>query len=214
MIESVVQYIEHILLPLGAWGVFLGSLIEQIIAPIPSSFVQLGAGFILIESTSFLDAFVEAFVTIAIPSAAAVTIGSTIIYFVAYALGKPFVERFGKYLGVRWEQVERLEAKFAHTKKDDIVLFLVRSFPAVPTVAVDVLCGTIRYRLAPYIILTFFGSLIRGQAFGLIGWYAGDVYVRYSEIISRVEKYIFVFVILIVFSIISIKIYRRKKKTV
>lgn len=192
MIHSLVVYIETTLLPLGAWGVFLATLIEQIIAPIPSAFVQLGGGFFLVHTESFTSAFLQVLMLVSLPSAVAVCIGATLVYYVAFFLGKPFVDRAGRFLGTSWSDVERLQEKFSSSRKDDLLLLLLRSIPAVPTVAIDIFCGTIRYPIMTYIGITFVGTFIRATIFGLIGWWAGDVYVQYASYIASAEKYVLV----------------------
>lgn len=198
MIESFLGYIETVLLPLGAWGVFFATLLEQIIAPIPSAFVQLGGGFFLIEAESFLGALGPVSLLVSLPSALAVGLGSLVVYYVAYFIGKPFVSRFGKFLGVSWGQVESLQERFEHSRKDDVLLLALRSLPAVPTVAVDIFCGVIRYPVLKYVIITLIGTFIRATAFGLIGWKVGDVYLQYAERISQFEKYVLLAILVIV----------------
>ena len=45
MIAETIVLIEKTLLPLGAFGIFVASLLEEVVAPIPSALVQLSAGF-------------------------------------------------------------------------------------------------------------------------------------------------------------------------
>ena len=44
MIESSITYIQEIIATYGAWGVFVATLIEEVVAPIPSALVPLAAG--------------------------------------------------------------------------------------------------------------------------------------------------------------------------
>jgi len=212
MIESFIVYIEATLLPLGAWGVFLATLIEQIIAPIPSAFVQLGAGFFLVDAQSFFDALVTIFVVVALPSALAVGIGSLLVYYAAYFIGKPLVQKWGRFLGVSWSDVELLQKRFRNSRKDDVLLLALRSLPAVPTVAVDIFCGVVRYNLTRYIVITFIGTFIRATAFGLIGWRVGSLYVTYAEYISGIEKYILAGAIVAIVLFVVLKIKKNNPK--
>lgn len=210
MINSFVTYIENVLLPLGAWGVFIATLIEQIIAPIPSAFVQLGAGFFLVESPSFSVAILKVLTIVAIPSTLAVGIGSVIVYYIAYFVGKPFVSKFGWYLGVTWDDVERVQKRMNNSKKDDWIIFTLRALPAVPTVVVDLFCGTVRYHIGRYIFLTLVGTYVRATIFGIAGWYAGELYIKYADIISSIEKYLLLGMVVAVFIFVYIKRYNRR----
>jgi len=208
VIASFIAYTENVLLPLGAWGVFIATLIEQIIAPIPSAFVQLGAGFFLIEAESFFTALWKVIILVSIPSALAIGLGSLLVYGIAYFVGKPLVERFGKFFQVKWQDVEALSEKFNTSRRDDWLLLIPRSLPAMPTVAVDIFCGIVRYRLGKYIIITFVGSFIRATIFGLVGWSVGDLYVKYAEQIASVEKYLLAGVVI---SVVVFIIFRTKR---
>ena len=48
MLESAILFIEKIVITHGVWGLFLAGIIEEIIAPIPSSVVIMGGGFIIL----------------------------------------------------------------------------------------------------------------------------------------------------------------------
>lgn len=211
MIQSFLAYIEMVLLPLGAWGVFLATMIEQIIAPIPSAFVQLGAGFFLINSVGFGESLIRIMLIVAVPSAIAVTIGSLFIYYLSYLVGKPLVDRYGRFLGVSWSDVQKLQDTFDGSRKDDVALFVLRSLPAIPTIAVDIFCGIVQYPLKAYVLITFLGTFLRATIFGIIGWKVGGLYLVYADYIARVEKYLLlsVLIALIIFVVVRTKRYNK-----
>ncbi|MCI5108710.1 MAG: VTT domain-containing protein [Candidatus Pacebacteria bacterium] len=210
MINSFITYIENVLLPLGAWGVFLATLIEQIIAPIPSAFVQLGSGFFLVKTESFLEALWKVATIVAVPSAIAVGIGSVVVYYIAYFIGKPFVDKFGSFLGVSWQEVLKIQSNMNSSRKDDWVVFFLRAMPAVPTIAVDLFCGMVRYSISRYIFLTLTGTYVRAVIFGMVGWSVGELYIRYSEFIAHIEKYILFGAVLAVIIFVFVKRYNNK----
>ena len=192
MIAAFVTYIESVLIPLGAWGVFLGSLLEQIIAPIPSAVVQLSGGFFLIEEAPMPEPILNIFLKVALPSGVAIIIASTAIYFIAFSFGKPFISAWGKWFGFSWKDVLWLQGKFRKTWIDDVLIFVFRTLPIAPTIAVDVFCGLIRYDIKKYLILTFVGTLIRASILGFIGYQAGNLYTVYTEKIGLFEDYILI----------------------
>ena len=53
--------------------------------------------------------FLKLFIYIVLPAALGVTVGSLFVYAIAYFAGKPFLERWGKYLGISWEDLEKTE---------------------------------------------------------------------------------------------------------
>ena len=71
--------------------------------------------------------------------------------------------------------MKEVEIKFKKSRYDDIFMFLARCFPVIPSIAINLFCGVIRYDLKKYIITTFLGSAV--QIFGLGN--AGLVFWKY-----------------------------------
>jgi len=190
MIDFFISLIQTHLLPYGGVGVFAASVIEEVIAPIPSAFVGLAAGFLFVSGPLSLNALFQLFLTVVIPIAAGVTLGSLFVYFIAYYAGKPFLLRWGKWLGVNWSDVEKIQQKFSGTKFDEWSLVIVRSIPIVPSVVVSAFCGLIRFPIREYIAYTFLGTLVRATILGFVGWRVGEIYFKYATFIGIFEKII------------------------
>src|SRR3989338_9196485 len=111
MISQFVTFTEDLFLTYGAWGVFLASILEEVIAPIPSALVIMGASFSFMNGLSMNLASLFYFIGFVIlPAAIGVTIGSWVIYFLGYFLGRPFLQKYGKYLGISWSSLLAAEA--------------------------------------------------------------------------------------------------------
>lgn len=193
MIENLTSLIQPIIIEYGVLGVFLATLLEEIVAPIPSPLVPLAAGFFLLPvDGSFLEATWKAVFTIAFPVSFGVTLGSLAVYGLGYMGGKPAIEKSKKWLGLSWKDLKKMEDKLIHGSGDEIVLFILRVLPIVPGVAISGFCGIVRYPLKTFIVITFLGAFVRALALGIVGWYARGLYTIYSETISNVEKYFFV----------------------
>ena len=67
MIDFFISLIQTHLLPYGGVGVFAASVIEEVIAPIPSAFVGLAAGFLFVSGPLSLNALFQLFLTVVIP---------------------------------------------------------------------------------------------------------------------------------------------------
>lgn len=172
---------------------FTASVIEEVIAPIPSAVVGLAAGFFFVPSENLLDTIFQLILTVIIPLAAGVTVGSLFVYTIAYFAGKPFLQKWGKWFGVSWNDVEKIQQKFLSTKFDEISLVVARSIPIVPSVVVSAFCGLIRFPLRDYFVYTFAGSFVRASILGFAGWQVGEVYIKYAEVINASEKFILMF---------------------
>lgn len=192
MIENGILYIQSIIATYGAWGVFIATLIEEIISPIPSALVPLAGGFFLLpQGASVPVAILGSIGLIAIPVALGICIGSAAVYALGYYGGRPFIERNQKWLGVSWTDIERIERRVVRGRRDEVTLVLLRLVPIIPGVALSGFCGVVRYSFSRFMITTFVGSGARAIALGLIGWQAGEFYIKYLDIVGRFEKQIF-----------------------
>lgn len=191
MIESTITYIQTLIAAHGAWGVFLATIIEEAVAPIPSALVPLASGFFLLPADhTFIQAAFEALFIVAIPVTFGITIGSSVVYGIAYVGGKPIVDRFGKYVGLSWKAIESIEARMTKGRRDEVTLFALRLVPVIPGVALSGFCGALRYSFIRFATITFIASGIRAYALAILGWQAGELYTRYIDTVSTYEDWI------------------------
>lgn len=199
MIEHGISYIQSIIAEYGALGVFIATLIEEIVAPIPSAVVPLAAGFFLLPADApFALVFVEAIPLVALPVALGLAAGSAIVYGLAYYGGKPLIERNRRLLGISWRDVERIEAKMTKGKRDEAALFALRLIPIIPGVALSGFCGIVRYPFYRFITITLIASGLRAFVLALLGWQAGEFYLKYLDLIEEFEKQILIALIVLV----------------
>lgn len=199
LITQITPFIQHY----GAWGVFFISMIEEIVVPLPSSFSLLAAGFFLIPvGMSMGETYVQLVYKIALPAGAGFAIGSLFPYAVAYLGGEPIIERYGKWFGVSWPDIERWTKHLNKSYRDELILFGARVLPVVPEGLVSVVCGIVRYPARNFFIVTLIGSTIRAFLTGLLGWSLGEAFVIYADQLSELGTYAFygvgVFLILVV----------------
>ncbi len=207
---SIITVLEQFFINNGALGVFLGSILEQIIAPIPSSIVVLGSSFIIMKGTSLSSWAIETLIlNISIPAAAGVTLGSLIYYGLSYKIGTPFIERAGKYLGVSVDDVKGVEKRVKQSRYENLFLFFARCLPIIPSIAISLFCGLIKYPLRNYLIITFFGALVQATILAVVGWQFGNFYISLADDISFLNDIIAVIIIL---GIIIYIIKSRRKK--
>ncbi len=70
---------------------------------------------------------------------------------------------------------------------DEIVIFLSRAIPVVPSVLFSAACGAIRINPASFYITTGLGLLVRGMVLGWVGWQSGEALFAISEGFDRWE---------------------------
>lgn len=209
MLENITSLLQNFFVDYGAIGVFIGSIIEEIIAPIPSTIIILGSSFFILEGQPIaINSIIHLLLNVAIPAGLGMTIGSLVIYGLCYYIGKPFITKWGKYLAINWKDIEKTNEKFQEQTRDELVLYGVRAIPVIPSVAISAFCGVIRYDLKKYILITFLGGLTRATMLGFIGWQFGNVYQEIGDQISFLEEII---VIAIVIGIIGYVLYNKRK---
>jgi len=171
----------------GQLSVFIGVMIEQIIVPIPSPLIIMGAGAILIlPGLSIPNAFLHILWIIVLPGSIASTLGSYIGYIISFYGGKALVIRFQRFLGVDWDQIERLEKRF-QGRKETLSIFLSRAIPVFPISLVSIFAGLLRVPIKPFTLYTFLGSIFRCFFLGFFGWWIGSTYEKVATRLDSVE---------------------------
>ncbi len=189
MFNDLLTQITPVIQHYGAWGVFVISFIEEIL-PLPSTFSYLAAGFFLLTAgESFGFAAVQSISKIVIPGAMGLAIGSIFVYSVTYLGGEPFIRKWGKWFGVQWHDVEKMNKYFRGHWTDELTLFVLRSLPIIPNGIVSAVCGILKYPFKKLFIITFLGSCVRGFVLGMLGWSLGEAFVIYADQISEFGDY-------------------------
>ncbi len=174
----------------GQISVFIGVMIEQVIVPIPSPMIIMGAGALLISpDLSVFDGLLQILWIIVLPGTVASTLGSYIGYGISYYGGKALVIRFQRFLDVDWNQIERLERRF-QGKREAWSLFLFRAIPVFPLSLISVFAGLFRISIRPFTFYTFLGSIFRCLFLGFVGWWAGATYEKVATHLDSLETLI------------------------
>lgn len=191
MIISLVEFLRETILPIGAPGIFLAAVLEEVVVPIPSAAVLLTSGFLFLTGYDGAALIARGVLTVAIPAALGTALGSLVVYGATYRLGKPFIDRFGRHLSISWEDVEAVQARYFTGYADELVLAGLRAVPVIPSVALSAAAGVLRMPVVSYLVATFAGTIPRALILASIGAFAGDLYVRYEPVIDRAENVVF-----------------------
>lgn len=150
--------------------VILGSIVEELIPPIPSPFVMTSAGALLkAQAASLLEiSFIVLLVT---------TI-KTATAWIWYVLGdktedvvtqNKIVQKKGKKVGFSHKKIEALGKKLSKGFGDEVAMFILRAFPLIPTSLVSIAAGVIKLNKRSYLYTTFLGMLVRNIFYILVG---------------------------------------------
>ena len=187
MISEITQWIMELMRAHGQLSVFIGVMIEQIIVPIPSPLIIMGAGAILIPAElSIPNAFLQILWIIVLPGSFASTLGSYIGYLISFYGGKALVVRLQRFLDVDWQEIENLEKRFKG-KKEALIIFFSRAIPVFPISLVSIFAGLLRIPIKPFTFYTFLGSIFRCFFLSFFGWWIGATYGKVATRLDSVE---------------------------
>ena len=213
MISHLIEITQGFVMHYGAWGVATASFIEEVVVPIPSALVMMSSGFFFLGGRALSPASLEElFFTVVTPLASGLTIGSLLVYFLTFRLGKPVIERYGGWIDLTWDNIERIRNYFEHKQSDEIIFFGLRSFPFIPSVAINAFCGLTRMPFWRYTAITFFGSLVRASLISFVGWQTGSLYLKYAEAIDNLEGVVFILIAVFATCFIGYKVWQKRKR--
>lgn len=158
--------------PLEAF-VFIGSFLEEVISPIPSTLIMGLAG-----SLAAADAKTLLFlVWLSVIGNAGKIIGSFFYYVLGDKMEDFAVRKIGRFFGVTHAGIESIGAKFTGHWKDGLILFSLRLVPFLPTAPISIAAGVIKMSKRTFLIATFLGNFLKDFVYLLIG-YTGIVALR------------------------------------
>jgi membrane protein DedA with SNARE-associated domain len=213
MISDITQWVMELMRTHGQLSVFIGVIIEQIIVPIPSPLIVMGAGAILISpDLSVPSAFLQILWIIVLPGTIASTLGSYIGYLISYYGGKALVVRYQRFLGVNWKEIENLEKRF-QGKKEAMSIFFSRAIPVFPISLVSIFAGLLHVPVRPFTFYTFLGSIFRCLFLGFVGWWIGATYEKVATQLDSVETIISILMLIVMGGVLGYLYYRFRKST-
>lgn len=161
----------------GYAGIFLLSLIETIIIPLPSELILPLAGMRAANGPLGLAGVILA-------STAGSMTGNMIWYLAARSIGLDrlhrFVDRHGRWLAIRWKDVERVRHLFARFGL--AIVFAGRLLPGIRTF-VSIPAGLVRMPPLPFLLWSTVGTALFAAAFAGAG-YAAGTQLRWIEQIA------------------------------
>jgi membrane protein DedA with SNARE-associated domain len=197
-LEIISSFIVETMKHTGYLGLFILMTLESALMPIPSEIVMPFAGYLV-----YLGHFDLALVVII--SSIANLVGSWIGYYLGIKVGRKFVLKYGKYLLIKEEHVEKAEKWM--NKHGTKVILASRNMPAIRTI-IPLPAGILRVNFVKFSIFTFIGSIPWNFLLTYIGYILGEKWYEiknYTQIIDLIL--IFAIIFIIIFLIIK---YKRK----
>lgn len=185
----------------GYAGLFVAMTLANIGAPVGSEIVLPAAGALV--ASGHLSSL---WLTIAL-AVTAELLGQSIGYAVGRFGGRPFLDRYGKYIRFHHREMERVENFFKRYGKFSI--FICRFIPVIRGI-VGIPAGIAEMPLGSFYLWTFFGSTIFCGGLILLGNALGT---HSHEVIDAIRKYALVILgVGVVALIIFLFIHTRRPK--
>jgi membrane protein DedA with SNARE-associated domain len=195
MLGDLATWVQDVINQFGYFGVALLVIIENVFPPIPSEIVLPFAGFVAQQGSSAAQSDTTV-IGMMIAATVGSVVGALILYFVSAAIGpdrlRAFVEKFGKWFGVKPADLVRAEAWF--DRRSFVAVLVGRCVPLIRSI-VSIPAGFRRMKLTNFILLTAIGSAVWNIA--LIG--AGAVL---KDQWDRVGDYVGVFQWVVILAIV------------
>ncbi|HKN82075.1 MAG TPA: DedA family protein [Pyrinomonadaceae bacterium] len=134
---------------LGYSGVVLLMAIESACIPLPSEIIMPFSGYLVSRGEMNLWA-------VGVAGAVGCVVGSLVAYWVGMYGGRPFIEKYGRYILLSPHDLDLADRWFA--KYGEWIVFTSRLLPAIRTF-IAFPAGVARMNLPRFVIYTFAGSL-------------------------------------------------------
>jgi membrane protein DedA with SNARE-associated domain len=192
--EIVIPFLNSLYGAVGYLGVLIAMAIESAMVPLPSELILPYAGF-LVSDPSQIEPITGQpwnFWIVAIAATIGNTLGSLIAYAIGAYGGRPFLERYGKYLLIRPHEIELADSFFA--RHGAATVFIGRLLPIVRTF-ISFPAGVARMPLSTFIIFSTAGAFIWSCLLIYAGVLLGDNWAQIRHALQPFDLAIAVLVV-------------------
>ncbi|RLQ91089.1 DedA family protein [Falsibacillus albus] len=191
MLHQLMNSLDSLILDaissLGIWGIFFGMLVESACIPLPSEVIMLFGGFLVGNGQL-------SFWSVIFAGVFGNLIGSILIYWVGKKGGRPFIEKYGKYVLLNQNHVKKSEAWF--DKYGSAATFFGRILPVIRTF-ISLPAGMANMKMSKFITFTFLGCIPWNMVLVYMGVKLGENWETAQSYMKPVTYLIFGAVILL-----------------
>ncbi|OQX04019.1 MAG: DedA family protein [Thiothrix lacustris] len=163
MLHDFINWILVTVETWGYWGIFFAMTLESTVFPVPSELVVIPAGMLAYQGKLNLSLVILA-------STAGSLLGATLNYVFAMWVGRPFLEKYGKYFFVRPALLHKTDIFF--TKHGAISTFTGRLLPGIRHL-ISLPAGLVRMNFASFAFYTTVGAGLWSIVLALFGYFIG-----------------------------------------
>lgn len=131
-------------------GIFLTTMIESTFVPMPAELTMIPAG--ILAAQGELNYW-----GVLVSSTAGVVVGSIINYWIGYRFGRTLLEKYGKYVFIKHDFLEKTEAFFE--KYGAFAVFIGRLLIGIRHY-IGFVAGIARFKFKSFVVYTSIGGLL------------------------------------------------------
>ncbi len=164
MIEHFAHLLVDWIFDLGYLGIFLLMAIESSFIPFPSEIVLIPAGYLAYHGEMSV-------VAVLVSALFGSLVGAFVNYYFALILGRRFLERYGRYVFISKETLQKLDDFFA--AHGHISTFSGRLIPGIRQL-ISIPAGITRMDIKIFALYTVLGALLWSIVLVALGYFIGE----------------------------------------
>ena len=187
MLETIASHLDSLAALAPTWGllfVFLFMAIESSFIPFPSEVVMIPAGFLAARGELGLGSPLVAVLAALAAGVLGSLVGAYVNYYLALWVGKPFLEKYGRWFFLKPAALERACEVF--NRYGAATTFVCRMVPAIRQL-ISIPAGIARMPLGSFTLFTALGAGIWTAILAFVGYglgrTAGDI--TYLELCTK-----------------------------
>ncbi|MCU7492211.1 MAG: DedA family protein [Bacteroidota bacterium] len=198
--ETINYWIQHY----GYGGIYVLLMLGIVGVPVPDETLLALSGFLAFKGElSLIPVFFSGFL-------GSIT-GITISYFIGRGFGKVFLEKYGHYIHITKERLEKAHVWFKKIGK--WALLFGYFIPGVRHV-ISLLAGSTKMNYPEFALYTYAGGFIWASTFISIGYFFGEKWQKVMEAIHRHIIISSIVLIIVITGVILLRNYWLNKKSI
>lgn len=186
MIAKIISILSSFIIAtissLGYGGIVLLMAIESACIPLPSEIIMPFSGYLVSRGEMNLW-------LVGIAGAVGCVVGSIVAYYIGMYGGRPFIEKYGRYILLSRHDLDLADRWFA--KYGEAIVFISRLLPAVRTF-IAFPAGVARMNMTRFIVYTFAGSLPWCLGLAYVGQKLGEQWDKDETLKTWFHRFDFV----------------------
>ncbi len=199
MLKELAQDLVDLIFDWGYLGVFLLMAVESSFIPFPSEIVMVPAGYLASQGQMNLAMILTS-------GLAGSMVGAFINYYLAFFVGRRFLELYGKYFFISNAALDKMDEYFL--KHGHISTFIGRLIPGIRQL-ISIPAGLAKMSIVQFSVFTALGAGIWSLVLTLLGYFIGENQILIEIYLKQITIIVLISLIILAFVYF---VYQKKKK--